>query len=62
MKRNANETIQEFTARFNLEYNSICDDMKPPHGLVLLHYRDAFESDMAYHLRERDPATLEEMH
>lgn len=61
MNRNANETVQEFTTRFNLVYNSIPDDMKPPPGLALLHYPDAFDSDMAYKLKERDPTTLEEM-
>jgi len=35
--------------------------MKPPASLALLHYPNAFVSDMAYQLRERDPATLEEM-
>jgi len=61
MKGNANETVQEFTTRFNLVYKSIPDDMKPPPSLSLLHYPDAFDPDMAYQLRERVPATLEEM-
>lgn len=61
MKRNQNETVQEFTTRFNMVYNSIPTDMKPPPGLELLHYPDSFDSDMAYNLREGDPSTLEEM-
>jgi len=61
MKRNPNETIQEFTSRFNTVYNSIPYDMKPPPGFYLLHYPVAFDPDMAYQLRERDPTTLEEM-
>jgi len=61
MKRNPTETVQEFTARFYTVYNSIPDDMNPPPGLALLHYPDAFNLDMAYQLRERDPTTLEEM-
>lgn len=61
MKRNSNEIVQEFTARFNTVYNSILDDMKSPPDLALLHYPDAFNPDMAYQLRERDPTTLEEM-
>jgi len=36
--------------------------MKPPPDLALQHYLDAFDLEMAYQLRERDPATLEEMH
>ena len=43
MKRNPNETVQEFTSRFNIVYNSILDDMKPPPGLALLHYPNAFD-------------------
>jgi len=61
MKRNPNEIVQEFTSRFNTVYNSIPDDMKPPPGLALLHYPDAFNPEMAYQLRERDLTTLEEM-
>lgn len=61
MKINANETVRELIARFNLVYNSIVDDIKPPPGLALFHYPDAFDLDMAYHLRERDLATIEEM-
>eukprot|EP00253_Pinus_taeda_P016840 PITA_16840 len=61
MKRNSNETVQEFTTWFNLVYNSIPNYIKPQPGLVLLHYPDAFDPNMAYQIRERDPATLEEM-
>lgn len=61
MKINPTEIVQEFTIRFNMVYNSILDDMKPPTVLGLLHYPHAFAPDMAYHLRERDPANLEEM-
>jgi len=42
-------------------YNSIPDDMKPPPILAFLHYPDAFDPYMAYQLRERSPATLEDM-
>jgi len=59
MKRNLNEIVHELTTRFNMVYNSILDDMKPPPGLALLQYPDAFDPYMAYQLRERDPATLE---
>lgn len=53
--------MQDFRTRFNNVYNSILNDMKSPPGLSLLHYSDAFDQDMAYQLRERDLATLEEM-
>ena len=35
--------------------------IKPPPGWALLHYPDAFDLEMAFQLREIDPATLEEM-
>ena len=37
------------------------DDIKPPPGLSLLHYPNAFNPKMAFHLRERNTTTLEEM-
>ena len=61
MQINPNETVQEFTSRFNLVYNSIPNDIKSPPNLCLLHYPHASDPDMAYRLRERDPVTLEEM-
>lgn len=35
LKRNPNETVQEFTIRFNQIYISILDNMKPPPDLEL---------------------------
>ena len=35
--------------------------MKPPLGLALAKFPEGFDLDMTYQLRERDPATLEEM-
>jgi len=61
LKRNTNEFVQDCTARFNLIYNSILDNIKPPPGLALLHYPDDFDPDMAYQLRKRIHSTLEEM-
>ena len=42
-------------------YNAIPDDLKPTRRSALLKFLDGFDLDMAYQLRERDPATLEEM-
>ena len=36
-------------------------DIRPPPGVSLLHYPDAFNPEMAFQVRERDIATLEEM-
>ena len=35
--------------------------MKPPLGSALEKFSEGFDLDMTYQLRERDPATLEEM-
>ena len=41
--------------------DSIPADIKPPMGLALINFLDGFDIDMSYQLRERDPATLEDM-
>jgi hypothetical protein len=48
LRRNPNESVQDFTARFNKIYNSIPNDIKPPPGLDLLHYMNAFDPNMDY--------------
>jgi hypothetical protein len=61
LKRQPGETVQHFSARFNQVYNSMPADIKPPPGLALLHYPDAFDLEMAFQLRERNTTTLKEM-
>ena len=53
--------MQHFSSRFNQFYYSMPIDIKPPLGLALLHYLDAFDLEMTFHLRERNTTTLEEM-
>ena len=36
-------------------------NIRPPPGLALFHYPEAFDSEMEFQLRERNLATLEEM-
>jgi len=60
-KRQPREAVQHFSARFNQFYNSMRTDIKPLHGLSLLHYPDSFNSEMAFQLRERNTTTLKEM-
>jgi hypothetical protein len=43
LKRQPGETVQHFSARFNQVYHSMPVDIKPPPGLALLHYPDAFD-------------------
>ena len=61
LKLQPRETVQHFSARFNKVYHSMLAVIRPPLGLALLHYPDAFDLEMAFQLRERDPATIEEM-
>ena len=61
IKRNVGESVQDYCVRFNTVYNAIHVDIKPPMGLDLNKFLDGFDPDMAYQLRERDPATLEDM-
>ena len=59
LKRNPNESVQDFTVIFNKIYNSIPKNIKHPLGLALIHYPDGFDPDMACQLREINPSTLE---
>jgi hypothetical protein len=61
LKRQSGETVQHFSARFNRVYNALPVDIRPPPGLAHLHFPDAFDPEMAFQLRERNTATLEEM-
>jgi hypothetical protein len=42
-------------------YHSIPADIRPPPGLAHSCFLDAFDPEMAFQLRERNTATLEEM-
>jgi hypothetical protein len=53
--------VQHFSARFNQVYNSMHVDIRPPPVLALLHYPDAFDSEMEFKLRERNTTTIKEM-
>jgi hypothetical protein len=61
LKRHPGETVQQFSAKFNQVYNSMPADIRPPLGLALLHYPDAFDLEMEFQLRERNTKTLKEM-
>jgi hypothetical protein len=61
LKRNPGETIHQFSARFNKVYHAIPVDIRPPPGSAHLHFPDAFDPEMAFQLRERNTASLEEM-
>ena len=61
IKRNAGESVEDYCIRFNSVYNEIPDHLRPPVGLAMVNFADGFDADMAYQLREREPATMEDM-
>jgi len=61
IERNVGESVQDYCVRFNIVYNAILADIKPPKGLDLIKFPDGFDPNMAYQLRERDLAILEDM-
>ena len=61
IKQNADDSVQDYCVRFNAVYNEILDHLKPPVGLAMTKFPDGFDADMAYQLREREPATMEDM-
>jgi len=56
-----NETVQNFSKRFNKLFNSIPVHLKPPEALAQMRYVEAFDSDFSLLHRERDSATLADM-
>ena len=61
LRRAPEETVQNFSKRFNKIYNSIPAHLKPPRALAQLRYVESFDSDFSLLLRERESATLADM-
>jgi len=53
--------VQDYCTKFNIVYNAIPQNLRPPPDLALIKFPDGFDSDMAFQLREQAPRTLEEM-
>jgi hypothetical protein len=58
LKRGNDESIKNFSLRFNTVYNSLPIDCKPPEGMAKLHYVEAFNDEFSLFLRERRSQTL----
>jgi len=61
LKRGNDESIKNFSLRFNTIYNSLPTDCKPLEGMAKLHYAEAFDDEFALFLRERRSQTLAQM-
>lgn len=55
IRRGPNEIVQDYYTRFNGIYNAIPVNLIPPLDLALIKFTDGFDTDMSYHLRERNP-------
>jgi hypothetical protein len=53
-----NETVVEFNTKFNNLVKSLHNEIKPSYTTILIYYIEAFEGDMRYSLRDKDPQTL----
>ena len=53
--------MQNFSARFNKVYDAMPSDIKPPLGWALLHYPSSFDPEVEFHIRQKEPLSLEEM-
>jgi hypothetical protein len=58
MKKNENETMDEFNKRFNELVSSMHKDIKPPKSAILIYYIEAFGGEMRYQLRDKEPTDL----
>jgi hypothetical protein len=55
-----NETVVEFNEKFSNLVKNLHQDVKPPAAAILIYYIEAFEGEMRYALRDKDPQTLSE--
>jgi hypothetical protein len=59
IRKKENETMVEFNTKFNNLVKSLHRDIKPPDAAILIHYIEAFEGEMRYALRDKDPQNLD---
>jgi hypothetical protein len=53
-----NETVQEFNTKFDNLVKGLHADIKPSKAAILIYYMEAFEGEMRYALRDKDPQDL----
>jgi hypothetical protein len=57
-QKKENETMDEFNKQFNDLVKSLPTAIKPPPTSILIHYMEAFDREIRYQLRDKDPQTL----
>ena len=55
IKKKENETMLEFNTKFNNLVKGLHRDIKPSNAAILIYYIEAFEGEMRYALRDKDP-------
>jgi hypothetical protein len=58
IKKNENETMEEFNKRFNELISSLHKDIKPPYTNFLIYYVEAYSGEMCYQLKDKEPTNL----
>jgi hypothetical protein len=58
IKKNENENMEEFNKKINELVTSLHIDYKPPTASILIYYIEAFNGEMRYQLRDKEPTNL----
>ena len=58
IKRNENETMEEFNKKFQEVVKSIHYDFKPLDKSILVYYMEALSGELRYQLRDKEPSDL----
>jgi len=60
IKKNENETVEEFIKRFNDLVGGLHTDVCPLPAAILIYYIEAFSGEIAYQLRDKSPNDLKD--
>jgi hypothetical protein len=58
-QKKENKIVVEFNTKFNSLVKSLHRDINPSYAVILIYFIEAFEGEMRYALRDKDPQTLE---
>jgi hypothetical protein len=59
-QKKENETMEEFNKKFSDLVKSLSQTIKPLDTSILIHYMEAFEGEIRYQLRDKEPTTLKD--
>ena len=54
IKKRENETVHEFNIRFDKTVGNIPEEIKPKDQAIIIHYLNAFEGWLGYHLKDKN--------